>query len=85
MPTVLRNAGAVTILWSRGWDVAMAARMACSAGDGGMYSPPPIQVHPGAISKYSPAPSCLGNPRGGNTAAAFVLSGVLSLENRVSR
>jgi len=51
----------------------------------GIYMPPPIQTHAGATSKYRPAPRFLAKWRLGKCAAIAVLSGVLSLLNRVSR
>ena len=51
----------------------------------GMYMPPPIHTQPGATSKYRPAPSFRVKWRLGKCAATAVLSGDLSLLNRVSR
>jgi len=59
--------------------------MRTSSGGSGRHIPPPIQTHPGAISKYRPAPCGFGSSLVRNTAPAWVFSGFLLLLKRVSR
>ena len=85
VPTRLTNALLFVIFLISGHVSTMCSRTLTSCGGLRRVHPAP-DPHPARRDfEVQPAPSCLARPFHGNTAAALVLSGVLSSLNRVSR